>query len=728
MKTQGRNAGRGLRGSALLTTMIFVAVLSVLLGALLQWTGTETVQVTRRQLRISSFYAAEAAMRRSMAQVQQLIIQNYPMNGYVSGPTAPTQSALNSLVSGNPPGTVSAISNCTFSSVTIGYVTNAGSTNLFVNSQIPPQSTDALAGLYTTRATIRCTATATAPGRYSVPKTVAQEFYIDYIPIFQYAVFYNTDMEVFNAEDMTINGKVHVNGTLWFAPLATLNINGNLTCANELWYGLKFWNSSGNKWQTGVPGWNSTKGDFNVKNPVSGSYVNARSSSGGSSTYYDSKANDWNTGSISRWNGGVKNSDHGIGMITPPLPASVLSSSNPNQPYTGYSNPYHVMVEAPAVTTSDKVSWSINTSSDNEDKRKAKMAYSASLVIHRSGTNVYFKVPIRDGSGNVTSFKTVNLLNQSQIMPTATATVRDQREYLMDNNKISMSELYLEKLYAAVNSSDQLLGPGGAAITQDAAGNAITTPTFNGIIYFYDDNYNGTSSTGRRPGLRVDDKPTSGTSATKNATQVDSFSLISENPVYVLGHFNSDGNLNTAPEGSGSSGGSAGSPSKEACFNPSDGSNPSGVKPAMIVADAVSFMSASWSRASDDDNASISTLFNNRSVSASTEVNVAVIAGASTTSTSATTSSSDGTTGGINNFPRFMENWGSSSFKISGSMVSLFYSQQAKSYYKQSGTGNYVFDPPTRYYAFNTEYLDPNKLPKGTPVVRRFANGIWSKL
>lgn len=727
MNVQSKVDSRRAQGSALLTTMVFVAVLSVLLGTLLQWTGTESVQVTRRQLRISSFYGAEAAMRRSMAQVQQLIIKDYPMNGYVNGPTAPTQTVLNNLVSGNPPSSVSLFSGYTFSGVSIGYVTNAGSTNVFVSSQIPPQSTDALAGLYSNRGTIRCSATATRAGRYSIPKTVQQEFYIDYIPIFQYAIFYNMDSEVFNSEAMTINGKVHVNGTLYFAPLANLAINGNLTTASEVWYGLKFWNSSTSAWQTGVPGWNSGKGDFSVMNPVTGSLVNGRSGSGTSSTYYDSKAADWNTGSVSRWGGGIKNSDHGIGTITPPLAADVLASSNPNQPYAGFNNPYHVMIESPVLTTSDNVTWSINTTSDTSSRQKAKMAYSASLVIHRSGTNVLFKVPIRDSDGNVTSYKTVNLLNQSQIVPNATATVRDQREYLMDNNKITMTELYLEKLFAAVNASDQLLGPGGTPIVQDAAGNTIATPKFNGIVYFYDDNYNGTSSTGRRPGLRVDDKPSSGASATKNATQIDGFSLISENPVYVLGNFNSDGNLNTAPEGSGSSGGSAGSPSKELSYNPSDNTNPSGIKPAMIVADAVSFMSASWSRATDDDNSNLSTLWGNRSVSTSTEVNAAIIAGVSTTSKSATTSSSDGTTGGINNFPRFMENWGSQSFKISGSMVGLFYSQQSKSYYKQSGSANSVFDPPVRYYAFDTEYLDPNKLPKGTPVVRRFANGTWTK-
>lgn len=738
MNAQPTFPWRRTRASALITTMVFVAILTVLLGSLLQWTGTESVQVTRRHLRISSFYGAEAAMRRSMAQVQQLIIKDYPMNGYISGPAAPTQTVLNNLASGNPPSSVAALANFSYSGVGINYVTNSGSTNLFVSTQIPPGSTDPLAGFYSTRATIRCSATATRTGRYSIPKTVQQEFYIDYVPIFQYAVFYNMDMEVLNgngtgAGNMTVKGKVHVNGTFYYNPFDSFSIYDNLTCANEVLFGLKQWNSSQGKWTAVQTTWNTSKGDFNVLNPVKGSLVNAKSGSGTSATYYDSSATDWNTGAISRWNGGIKNSDMGIGLVQPPLPSDVLASSNPNQPYAGFNNPYHVMIESPALTTADNVTWSINTTSDPSSKQKAKMAYSASLVIHRSGTNVYFQVPLRDGSGNVTSYKTVNLQNQNQIVPNATTTVRDQREYLMDNNKITMTELYLEKLYAAVDSNNRLLGPGGVPITQDAAGNAITTPTFDGVVYFYDDGYNGAASTGRRPGLRVDDKPTSGTSATKNASQIGSFSLISENPVYVLGNFNSDGNLNTAPEGSGSSGGSPGTPSLEASYDPSTGSNPTGVKPAMIVADAVSFMSASYVRSQDDDNSSISTLWNNRSASAATEVNAAVIAGASPSSQGRTASSLDGCTGGLNNFPRFMENWyvtsPSTSFKISGSMISLFYAQQSKSYFQSAGPSPYyVFNAPTRYFSFDTQYLDPNKLPKGTPMVRRFSNGIWSKL
>jgi hypothetical protein len=44
-------------------------------------------------------------------------------------------------------------------------------------------------------------------------------------PIFQYGVFYNLDMDLTPGQTMTVNGKVHVNGTLWMYPQASATFN-----------------------------------------------------------------------------------------------------------------------------------------------------------------------------------------------------------------------------------------------------------------------------------------------------------------------------------------------------------------------------------------------------------------------------------------------------------------------------------------------------------------------
>jgi hypothetical protein len=78
-----------------------------------------------------------------------------------------------------------------------------------------------------------------------------------------------------------------------------------------------------------------------------------------------------------------------------------------------------------------------------------------------------------------------------------------------------------------------------------------------------------------------------------------------------------------------------------------------------------------------------------------------------------------GTDGGVHNFLRYLENWGGQSLNYEGSMVSLFYSQYATGVFKCCGT---VYSPPTRAYAFDTDFLDLSKLPPGTPKFRDVVN------
>ncbi len=69
--------------------------------------------------------------------------------------------------------------------------------------------------------------------------------------------------------------------------------------------------------------------------------------------------------------------------------------------------------------------------------------------------------------------------------------------------------------------------------------------------------------------------------------------------------------------------------------------------------------------------------------------------------------------GGIENFPRFLENWATSvPFRYRGSLVSLFTSQ------KTTGTWNLrYYVPPRRDWSFDTDFRDPALLPPGTPTV-----------
>jgi type II secretory pathway pseudopilin PulG len=70
--------------------------------------------------------------------------------------------------------------------------------------------------------------------------------------------------------------------------------------------------------------------------------------------------------------------------------------------------------------------------------------------------------------------------------------------------------------------------------------------------------------------------------------------------------------------------------------------------------------------------------------------------------------------GGLENFPRFLENWSGVQTLYRGSLVSVSFAQRASDLCAWSGS---YYNPPARDWAFETRFLDPANLPPGTPVV-----------
>ncbi len=73
-----------------------------------------------------------------------------------------------------------------------------------------------------------------------------------------------------------------------------------------------------------------------------------------------------------------------------------------------------------------------------------------------------------------------------------------------------------------------------------------------------------------------------------------------------------------------------------------------------------------------------------------------------------------GTDGGMHNFLRYLEDRGynGATVNYAGSMISMYYSQYNTGVFKCC---NAVYGAPKRNYFFDTQFLDPNNLPPGTP-------------
>jgi len=184
---------------------------------------------------------------------------------------------------------------------------------------------------------------------------------------------------------------------------------------------------------------------------------------------------------------------------------------------------------------------------------------------------------------------------------------------------------------------------------------------FNGIIYIDQTDSSGNISTSNPQGIRL-----------KNGSTLpsDGLTIASQNPVYIQGDYNT-----TSATTRGS---------------------------AAVFADAVTILSNGWN--DGDSSSSLST----RNAS-STTVNTAIVAGFLPSGwTNPNTGAQYGYSGGLNNFPRFLEDWTNKTFTYTGSMIELFTSQVAIG---EWDTGN-IYVPPNRVWNFDSNFV--SKPPPGS--------------
>jgi hypothetical protein len=74
----------------------------------------------------------------------------------------------------------------------------------------------------------------------SAQSMLQMEFINRLIPVFQFAAFYENDLEFFNSGAMTLTGPVHTNGSLYLAPGGLLTFNNRSTFVNDVYKSLPF--------------------------------------------------------------------------------------------------------------------------------------------------------------------------------------------------------------------------------------------------------------------------------------------------------------------------------------------------------------------------------------------------------------------------------------------------------------------------------------------------------
>jgi hypothetical protein len=158
-------------------------------------------------------------------------------------------------------------------------------------------------------------------------------------------------------------------------------------------------------------------------------------------------------------------------------------------------------------------------------------------------------------------------------------------------------------------------------------------------------------------------------------------------PLYVLGDYNTD----SATKGT---------------------TNTSTTRPASLVADAITILSDAWQ---DANSASMQG-------AAPTTVNAAFLTGTVDTTLGQYS-------GGMENFPRFLESWGSANvFTYNGSMIKMFPSLYATNVWNGINYAKHYYDPPARNWAYDANFDDPTKLPPRTPSLLQVMRGQWANV
>lgn len=210
------------QASALVLTMVMTGVALAILASTMTWSSQNT-RLTHRTIQYHrSVAAAEAATEKVLSQMAR---------DYLIGGDKQVTDNLASYRSIVPTGSDSSYwSDWEFNdtatagqtSVQIGVATNY----VLVNS--------AYAGLRAFSTTYRVAAHARLTGSTEyVVGGVLQEIHLARIPIFQFAMYSSSDMEISCGKPFTITGRVHSNGTLYIEPDNNMTFQSDVTAVVE---------------------------------------------------------------------------------------------------------------------------------------------------------------------------------------------------------------------------------------------------------------------------------------------------------------------------------------------------------------------------------------------------------------------------------------------------------------------------------------------------------------
>ena len=664
---------RNRRGYALIIIMCFLAASLVVFASVMYWvTSSAGVTAMNNQFNMSEA-AAEAATEKVLAQMNYDYVAqtlsnsatyyctrfipttnvnqqpNWPINDQASWPIQYVFSDTNGQAN------------------QISVYRGAWTTNTVpLNSQYT--------GLYGLEQDCVITATATPIGqRFNVPATVCESIQFASIPLFQFAIFYNMDLEIAAAQDLNIVGPVYSNGGIWSgsthvtftsmvsaAGLAT-NTPNDPFCSGYSGDGKSTYSIAGQP----------TSGNDRITMPIG-----TNNDPVAVHAIIDIPPNTYamNSAAAFSTNGQIYLANGADLFLTNFACGTNWGSLRPNCTNTLYFQSNACMI--------------LYYQDGTSPPYLTRIPYDFYLLKTNIGGNVanYFTNYVVTNGFYGTAGPHFNCISNVQFAGYSFVTndiFSDWREGWNSSSPKTVQAVQIDIALFNIWLTNSAASNNGCYYNSQCLLSNHKSHPIDSIYVFNAVPLTGTTLPAGRVanGARM-----------PSQTAPYGFTVATAQPIYVWGNYNS-----------------ANDKGSSALQNSTAYTWPAG-----LIGDSITILSGSWNDGTTSK----------RPGASDTTVNAAMVAGIVRSKSSYNSSTGIGYSGGVENFLRTLESWGSAGdLWYNGSIVVMFPSQYATNYWVQ--TGNY-YDAPTRHWAFDTNFTVQGGLPPLTPQAKGVVRAIWN--
>jgi len=703
---------------ALVLVLTLAFGLGITAAVLLRYAGTEARLNQRNQLRFQAKNAAEAMLEYGASELMKRLESNVNFStGELRGTPLTIHGTRKATLFTQAAGSYNDVNP---SSLLFWASQYTESVRRYVDPNDPGNAYDPLRGQNVRTQTLRLLSSATAATTNLTESQYAtQSIEIRDVYLFNYAIFYNLPMEFHPGANMTISGPVHSNVGSYFTTNAVLTFMNPVTVAGNFIVGsLEPNRPTGRniRLATGLDINNDGVADTiqvddssirTASNQALGTYVDSLLSTRSTGNRFDQIASQV-------WRGNVQDSSMGIiaqnlpgiqtassaqahTLIEPP---DTSGSSNANVEAQKYSNKAGLYIFQAANSGAAPPSAVAFATSTDAATYKAQATAAARTAWLAANPTKEVKLP----SNLVRANRRLYDAREGSWVSTVDIDVGKLRTAVNTTTANAATNLKVWDVSTAANVDWNLEGSTGwngrvyveverptlgFVTASDVASMPAGTPTRTSVRLM-----NGSQLPNRREVNMA------------NSLLPDGFTIATNAPVYICGNYNSPGADAGTRSGTG-----VGTETAATIGLPKDNESP-----AAIAADAINILSNNWLTGTVPTG---DTTTSTASAPAATKTEVAA---AFLTGNVPTPANGSSYSGGVENFPRFHENWGNIRFRYRGSMVALFNSTVAT-----GGWASARYSPPTREWGFS-QMFQQGRQPPGTPMLRTFRRVTYGDL